>query len=327
MPLTRCARGTSVNSLLNLGAFLRVARLRSFSSVARELQVAPSVVTKRVDQLEQELGTRLVVRSTRGLTLTPAAEALLPRFVRLVAEFDELFKGGATDEHAIEGQLRVKSPTTLTSEFLGSIYGRFLQLHGGVNLDVALVDRSVNPLEEGFDVAIGALQVSYPNVIDVPLCPYEVVLCCGTQYLHNRTAPQHPTDLVDFDCLTSGLFSSSWVFESPGGPMSVEVHTRVHVSEARVQRELARRALGIAVLPLYLAAEDIRCGRLVPLLRDYPLQPHWLKALVPRMKMNRPVVREFVGFLKHQLAVPPWAMEEQLATPAVSARVAAAQGQ
>jgi len=93
------------------------------------------------------------------------------------------------------------------------------------------------------------------------------------------------------------------------------VHTRVHVSEARVQRELARRGLGIAVLPLYLAAEDIRGGRLVPLLRDYPLQARWLKALVPRMKMNRPVVREFVAFLKHQLEVPPWVMQEQLATP------------
>ncbi len=306
-------RGTAVNSLLNLSAFVRVARLGSFSSVARELQVAPSVVTKRIDQLEQELGTRLVLRSTRGLTLTPAAEVLLPRFVRLVAEFDELFKGSPTDDQGIEGQLRIKSPTTLTSEFLGSIYARFLQMHPNVTLDIALVNRSVNPLEEGFDCAIGALQVSYPNVVDVPLCPYEVVVCCGSSYLQGRVEPQHPTELMDFDCLTSGLFSSSWTFESAGGPLSVEVHARVHVSEARVLRDLARSGLGIAALPAYLAAEDIRCGRLLPLLRDFPLQPHWLKALVPRMKMNRPVVREFVAYLKSQLAVPPWALQERLA--------------
>jgi DNA-binding transcriptional LysR family regulator len=304
-------RGTTVNSLMNLSAFLRVARLGSFSSVARELHVAPSVVTKRIDQLEQELGTRLVVRSTRGLTLTPAAEALLPRFVRLFAEFDELFKGTATDEQRIEGQLRIKSPTTLTSEYLGGTYARFLQLHGSVTLDIALVDRTVNPLEEGFDCAIGALQVSYPNVLDVPLCPYEVVVCCGADYLRGRAEPQHPTDLVDFDCLTSGLFSGSWVFESAAGPLSVEVHSRVHVSEARVLREMARRGLGIAALPLYLAADDLRTGRLVPLLPDNPLQLHWLKALVPRMKMNRPVVREFVAFLKEQLADPPWTLQVQ----------------
>jgi DNA-binding transcriptional LysR family regulator len=115
---------------------------------------------------------------------------------------------------------------------------------------------------------------------------------------------------VDFDCLTSGLFNSSWVFESAGGPLSVEVHARVHVSEARVLRDLARSGLGITALPRYLAADDVRCGRLMPLLRDFPLQPHWLKALVPRMKMNRPVVREFVAFLKNQLVNPPWALQE-----------------
>ena len=115
---------------------------------------------------------------------------------------------------------------------------------------------------------------------------------------------------MDFDCLTSGLFSSSWTFESTGGPLSVEVHARVHVSEARVLRDLARNGLGIAALPRYLAADDVRSGRLVPLLRDFPLQPLWLKALVPRMKMNRPVVREFVAFLKNQLRHPPWALPE-----------------
>ena len=316
--------GTTVNSLLNLSAFLRVARLGSFSGVARELQVAPSVVTKRIDQLEQELGTRLVLRSTRGLTLTPAAEALLPRFVRLVAEFDELFKGNACDDQGIEGQLRIKAPTTLTSEFLGTTFARFLQLHTGVTLDISLVDRSVNPLEEGFDCAIGALQVSYPNVVDVPLCPYDVVVCCSPRYLQGRIEPQHPTELVDFDCLTSGLFSSSWVFESAGGPLSVEVHARVHVSEARVLRDLARSGLGITALPRYLAAEDVRCGRLVPLLRDFPLQPHWLKALVPRMKMNRPVVREFVALLKNQLGNPPWALQELTASATSDAQRAQA---
>jgi DNA-binding transcriptional LysR family regulator len=308
---------TPVNSLLNLSAFLRVARLGSFSGVARELQVAPSVVTKRIDQLEQELGTRLVLRSTRGLTLTPAAESLLPRFVRLVAEFDELFKGNATDDQGIEGQLRVKSPTTLTSEFLGSIYARFLQRYPGVTLDISLVDRTVNPLEEGFDCAIGALQVSYPNVVDVPLCPYDVIVCCSPSYLQGRVEPQHPTELVDFDCLTSGLFGSSWVFESAGGQLSVEVHARVHVSEARVLRDMARCGLGITALPRYLAVDDVRCGRLVPLLRDFPLQSHRLKALVPRMKMSRPVVREFVAFLKNQLGVPPWELQE-LAVEATS---------
>ena len=253
------------------------------------------------------MGTRLIIRSTRGLTLTSAAESLLPRFVRVVAEFDELFKGAAPDERRIEGNLRIKSPTTVTTEFLSSAFADFLQLHASVNLEIVLVDRSVNPLEEGFDCAIGALPVSYPNVIDVPLCPYELVTCCAPSYLRGRPEPQHPTELVDHECLTTSLFRTSWLFESSLGTLSVEVHSRLHSSDGRVMREAARRGLGIAVLARYLADEDIRLGRLIPLLQEFPLVRHWLKALVPRMKMTRPVVREFVAFLEDRLQNPPWA--------------------
>ncbi len=266
--------------------------------------MAPSVVTKRIDQLEQELGTKLLVRSTRGLTLTPAAETLLPRFVRLSAEFDELFKGAASDDHGIEGHLRIKSPTTVTSEFLGAMYAEFLQRHPGVSLEIALVDRSVNPLEEGYDCAIGALPVSYPNVVDVPLCPYELVTCCAPSYLHGRAAPTHPTELIDYVCLTSTLFLNTWVFESARGALTVEVHSRLHASDGRVLRDCARRGLGIAVLARYLAEQDLRAGRLVPLLQDFPPATHWVKALVPQMKMDRPVVRELVAFLKSRLQDP-----------------------
>jgi DNA-binding transcriptional LysR family regulator len=299
-----------------MNAFLRVARLGSFSSAARELGVAPSVVTKRISQLERTLSTRLVNRSTRGLTLTAAADALLPRFVRLVAEFDELFKGGVPDDQRIEGNLRIKSPTTVTTEFLGTAYAEFLQLHAGVNLEIVMVDRSVNPLEEGYDCAIGAFPVSYPNVVDVPLCPYELVTCCAPSYLIGRAEPQHPTELVDYECLTTTLFRTSWLFESPRGALSVEVHSRLYSSDGRVMREAARHGLGIAALARYLAQDDIRSGRLVPLLQDFPLSRHWMKALVPRMKMNRPVVREFVTFLKSWLQQPPWTTPPELLVPA-----------
>lgn len=294
-----------------------MARLGSFSSAARELGAAPSVITKRITQLESALGTRLLIRSTRGLTLTSAAESLLPRFVRVMAEFDELFKAAEPDEQRIEGNLRIKSPTTVTTEFLSSAFADFLQLHANVNLEVVLVDRSVNPLEEGFDCAIGALPVSYPNVIDVPLCPYELVTCCAPSYLRGRPEPQHPTELVDYECLTTSLFRTSWLFESSVGTLSVEVHSRLHSSDGRVMREAARRGLGIAVLARYLADEDIRVGQLIPLLQQFPLVRHWLKALVPRMKMNRPVVREFVMFLEGRLQKPATAELTAMARPTI----------
>jgi DNA-binding transcriptional LysR family regulator len=284
-----------------VNVFLRVARLRSFSAAAREQGVSTSVVTRRIDQLERVLGTKLLVRSTRGLSLTAAAEHLVPRFMRMAAEFDELFRGAASDGEYVEGHLRVKAPTTVTTEFLGALFTDFLQQHPGVTMDVRLIDHTVNPLEEGYDCCLGAMPVSYPNVIDVPLARYELVTCCSPEYLRGRTAPRHPNELVDHECLSTRLFLGSWLFESPSGAISVNVHSRIHVSDGRVMREAARRGLGIAALAYYLADEDLRNRRLVQLLPDYPLATHWLKAMVPRMKMSRPVVRAFVEFLKLRL--------------------------
>jgi DNA-binding transcriptional LysR family regulator len=143
------------------------------------------------------------------------------------------------------------------------------------------------------------------------------VVCCAPSYLRGRVEPRHPTELVDYECLTTTLFRTSWLFESARGALSVEVHSRLHSSDGRVMREAARHGLGIAVLARYLADDDIRAGRLVPLLQEFPLATHWLKALVPRMKMNRPVVREFVTFLKTRLHDAPFAAARQVTAPAI----------
>jgi DNA-binding transcriptional LysR family regulator len=287
--------------LLNVTSFVRVARLHSFSGAARELGVAPSVITKRITQLEKSMGVQLVVRSTRGLALTAAGDRYLPRFVRLLAEFDELFEARDAEQLKLEGHLRIKSPTTITTEALGVVFAEFMVDHPGISLEVVLVDRSVNPLEEGFDFALGALPVSYPNVIDVPICPYELVTCCAPKYLVGKSAPQHPNELVDYECLTTVLFRTTWVFESSRGALSVEVHSRLHSSDSRILREAALRGLGIVILPRFLADEPISKGLLIPLLKDFPVPVFWLKALVPRMKMSRPVVRELVAYLKTRM--------------------------
>jgi DNA-binding transcriptional LysR family regulator len=282
-------------------AFLRVARLGSFSAVAREQGVSTSVITRRIDQLESSLGIRLVARSTRGLRLTEAAENLMPKFVRATAEFEELFSANPVHQDRIEGHLRIKAPTTVTTQFLGGVFTQFLQLHPGVTMDVSLVDHTVNPLEEGYDICLGAMPVSYPNVLDVPLCRYELVAVCSPEYLGDRPPPVHPHDLVNYTCLSSRLLLDAWIFETENGLISVDVHSRLHVSDGRVMREAARQGLGIAAIAYYLAQEDLRSNRLMQVLPGYPMARHWLKAMVPRIRSSRPVVHEFVEYLKVNL--------------------------
>jgi DNA-binding transcriptional LysR family regulator len=290
-----------MNTIQNVSAFLRVARLGSFSAAARELKAVTSVVAKRISQLEKEVGTKLINRSTRGLALTAAGERYVPQFVRLVAAYDHVFNDTDKNNDRIEGFVRILSPPTITSMLLGVTFANFQLQHPRVDMDIIMMERSANPLEEGFDLALGAWPMSYPNVIDVPLCRYELATVCAPSYLRGKDKPRHPTELVDHHCLTTVLFRTTWGFTHARGSMTVEVHSRMQSSDSRMVRDAARMGMGITILPRMLVEEDLRSGALVPLLEDFPVAAYWVKLLVPRMKMNRPVVRALVNFLKESM--------------------------
>jgi DNA-binding transcriptional LysR family regulator len=300
-------RTLAIDTLVNVGAFIKVARLGSFSAAARDLRVAPSVVTKRISQLEKQLGMRLVSRSTRGLTLTSDGERYLPRLARLMAEHDDIFNGNIACDHKIEGRIHIATPPTVTSMFIGTMLSQFQLKHPRVDMELVLMERSVNPLEEGFDLALSAMPISYPNVMDVPLCRYDLVTVCAPCYLRGKDRPQHPTDLVDHQCLTTALFRTSWGFTHARGSMNIEVHSHLQSSDSQMVRDAARMGMGIAILPRFLVKEDLRTGVLIPVLEDFPVAVYWLNVQVPRMKMNRPTVRGLVAFLKEAMhPVPPW---------------------
>jgi DNA-binding transcriptional LysR family regulator len=190
-------------------------------------------VVKRITRLEEQIGTQPIVRSTRGLSLTPAGEKLLPQFTRLIAELEDTITGTTAEARGIEGHLRIKAPTTVTSLYLGSIFSDFQVENPGVSLEIVLLDRSVNPLEEGFDMAVGARPASYPGVVDVPLCPYPLALCCSPAYMRERRQPAHPTELVDIAVtLPPGRPCSS----HPPRAVEVEVHC-TYANDSRVLPE------------------------------------------------------------------------------------------
>ena len=205
------------------------------------------MITKRITRLEEQVGTELIVRSTRGLTLTAAGEQLIPRFMRLVAELEETIRGSTATSRGIEGHLRIKAPTTgdvsVSRQSVQRLPGA--QSRGEPRYRV---DGSIGQPAGGRDSisVVGARPVSYPGVVDVPLCAYPQALCCAPTYMHGKREPEHPSELTDHNCLTSVLLGNTWLFDSPRGPLSVEVHSRFHVNDGRVLREATRQGLGIA---------------------------------------------------------------------------------
>jgi DNA-binding transcriptional LysR family regulator len=302
--------GINMDILLNLRAFLAAARHGSFSEAARQLYVVPSVVAKRVSDLERMTSTQLFNRSTRKVVLTEAGQKFQSSASALVAEFDEVIGSMRRDEGKLEGHIRLKSPTTLTVLYLAEVFSAFQHQHERVTMEVLLVDRSVNPIEEGFDIVITGLAESYEGVIDVPLCPLEQVVCASPKYLEGTNPPQHPRDLADHDCLIFKPKGPSWQFETKGGPISVEVPQKLVTNDNYMLFASACAGNGIAVLPVYVAKEALKSGTLLPLLQDYPLRATWLKALIPRRRQALSHIVALRDWLLDRLEkVTPWSSE------------------
>jgi DNA-binding transcriptional LysR family regulator len=291
-----------MDMVANLRAFLAVARYGGFSQAARQLNLVPSVAAKRVSQLEHAVGTRLFERSTRKVDLTEAGELFQVRARSLIADFDEALSGLKRSGDRLEGRILMMVPTTLHMLVLSDALSAFLLQHPHITMELALVDRSVNPAEEGFDLAIsGHAASSYEGVIDVPLHPFEQVLCAAPQYLQRRGTPVHPHDLEDHDGLFFKPLGTAWRFESDQGQLSVEAQPRLVANDNITLRAAALAGNGIAMLPRYVAGAAIKQGRLVELLTDFRLPRAWFRAHVTQRRAKLARIATLLEWLKAAL--------------------------
>lgn len=300
-----------MDTIENMRAFLATVRTGSFSEAGRQLGVSPSVITKRIGQLEWKVRGQLFNRSTRSVTLTDLGEQYVPRVLALVTDFDDTLSGMNKSPGGLVGRIRIKIPTTIGTPYLANALTAFQQAHPQVMLDVVMLDRSVNPVEEGFDIVVGALPELYSNVLDESLAPYPRIVCASPAYLEARGKPLHPRDLPDHDCLVFTPSGSLWQFESAEGTIRVEVRSRFTSNNSRVLRASAIAGNGVGVLSWGLAESPLRTGQLVQVLHDYRLPELWLKALMPRNRAGLPRVQAVVAWLKRELeARPNWSDRE-----------------
>jgi DNA-binding transcriptional LysR family regulator len=312
-----------VDTLSNLKAFMVAADAGSFSGAARQLGLVPSVVSKRIDQLEWRIRAPLFTRSTRRLILTDVGERYLPTVRALVRQVDDALAGMARSNGELEGHIRIKIPTTLGVLYLSDILHAFLRNQPMISMDVVLADRSVNPTEEGFDIAIGALPELYGRVEDRPLCVIKRRLCAAPSYLTQRGVPQHPSDLVEHDCLVFTTSGSRWEFQSPQGVVGIDVRPKLRTNDGAAIFQAVLAGGGIAVLAEYLAAPALQSGELVEVLQPYDVPDIWLKALVPTSRIAVPRVHMLLEWLVlHLSPLPPW--EKNGAAPALPAPLQAA---
>ena len=279
-----------------------VANHGGFSEASRRLHVVPSVVAKRVSQLEKTVGAQLFLRSTRSTSLTEAGHRLQSEAADLLAGFDEVVHLFKRDANAVEGHIRVSAPTTLNMVFLGDVFSSFLQAHPYVTLEVSLADRSTNPLEEGVDVAISGRSASYDGVVDIPLCSVRPLLCASPAYLERRGVPKHPRELMEHDCLVFKVAGSNWSFQSPGGILTVDISAKLTADDNVTLLHAAVAGCGIAIVPQYVARTALTEGALQIVLPEFPPQENWFKVYVPRRKQEIARIKALLQWLTLHMA-------------------------
>jgi len=293
----------SIDDLKSLRTFLSVTQHGSFVQAARHMHVVPSVVAKRIAQLEAALGARLFERTTRKVRARRQGERLRARASALLAGIEDLTHDVSTagSSGGPQGHLRVMAPSTLTTLHLGEMFTRFLRQHEGITMEIVLGNRSTNPLEDGYDLIVSGRLASYEGVLQHPLAPIHYVLCASPAYLRKAPELEHPSDLARHPCLVFEPLGRTWVFQSSRGALNVDVHPRLLVDDNQTVLRSAVNGLGIAMLPRYIAREALARGDLKPALPAFAPQEAWFKAFIPRRKARLPQVAALCDWLAAQM--------------------------
>lgn len=292
----------------SLKAFVRVAETRSFSEAARQLRLSKSVVTKRIGQLERQLDALLFHRTTRQVRLTDAGSAYYARAVPLIAEIEDM--DGAVGGRAAEprGTLRVSAPTSFGTLHLGPALCDLQKRHPQLAMELVLNDRTVNPVNEGFDVALQDSPAASPLLIERRICPVRRVVCASPAYLRARGTPRHPLDLSEHNCIQYSFLQSGnvWVFDGRKGKASVAIKPRFTTNSGQVMRDAALSGNGVALLPTLLVGADLRARRLVAVLRQWHAPELWMTAVYPQAHRASAKLHALLDFLLDRFADPTW---------------------
>ncbi|MFT4764660.1 MAG: DNA-binding transcriptional LysR family regulator [Oleispira sp.] len=298
--------------------FIAVTDNAGFSSAARQLGISKSAVSKRITQLEDQLGARLFHRTTRKLSLTEAGE----RFYEYAAQANRSAQQAEDAVHELKGEprgiLKIQLPMTLGQMHIAPLIPIFLQRYPHLEIDLVMDDRHINLVEQGYDLAVRAGDMPDSNLIARPLAPLHSVVCASPKFLQafeqqfEQTLDQPPL-LTKANCITYSYSSNAniWQFVSsqaskPSHKIKVSGNYRVNNSAALKQALIA--GMGIGRLPTFIVGDAIKRGELVALFQDYKMPSKSLYAVYPERQYLPTKVRAFLDFLIEKLGqdIPYW---------------------
>jgi DNA-binding transcriptional LysR family regulator len=280
-------------------AFVRVVQAGSFSAVARELNTTQSTVSKRIAALEDHLGARLILRTTREHSLTQTGSEFYERCLSILSQWEDAQSGVKAQTATPKGVLRVSAPGTLARLHIAPYLGGFMRRYPELTVRLGLTDRHVDLVSEGVDLAVRAKRLEDSTLIARRLAANPMMTVASATYLSRHGEPLTPQDLEKHNCLIAGFLGSgvSWNFSQNGKTLSVPVNGRFYCDDTESLMEMLLDHLGIAILPVWLARPHLDAGRLQEILKDHPPPPLPIHAVYPHSRHVPVKVRVFIDFL------------------------------
>ncbi len=297
--------------LKQLESFVSVATRGSLTAAAKAEGVAPAIMGRRLDALESRLGVKLLVRTTRRISLTHEGSAFLEDCQRLLIDVANAEASVSAGGVKASGHLRITAPAGFGRRHVAPLVTRFREQHADVTISLNLSDRVVDLAGEGFDCAIRVGDMPDSSLVSVRMADNRRLCVATPDYLRRHGTPQQPSELARFDCLTLSSDASQtrgWAFRingelqhlKPGGPLDC--------SDGQVLHDWCLAGYGIAWRSTWEVEAEIAAGRLVAVLQDFDAPANGIFAVFPQRKHLPLRVRLWIDFLKHSYGQPEfWA--------------------
>jgi DNA-binding transcriptional LysR family regulator len=287
-----------MDRLRDMELFVRVVETGSFSAAARHLKIGQPTISKAVATLEDRLGARLLVRSTRRLRPTEAGTAFYERAIRALAEANEAEAAARGAGAGLEGPLRICAPVTFGRLHLVPKLGAFLEAHPKIQLELVMDDRDKDLVAENIDASLHLGVLRDSALVARKLAQVQILVVASPAYLARKGVPRTPTDLLEHDGIIFSRIGEDWVFRRENSETQVRIPRRLTFSAAEGVRAAVIAGLGFTVSSRWMFAPELESGEVVPLLDDWSLPPDNLWVIYPSGKLTSSKARAFVNWFE-----------------------------
>jgi DNA-binding transcriptional LysR family regulator len=300
--------------------FVEVVDCGSLTAAAERLSLSRAMASRYLADLEKWAGARLLHRTTRRLSLTPAGSEALPRCRQAIEIAQEIRAGALDRQDEPRGLIRIAASMSFGQAFLARVVSDYVRRYPATQIDLVLGNAPVNLVQERIDLAVRITNNLDPNLIARRLASCRSVICASPAYLNQHGIPRNAEELARHNCLTYAYFGNSvWQFQRDGQPVSIPVRGNISANEPTALMSASLAGAGISLQPLYSAAPFLKSGRLVALLGDYEPEQLGIHAIYTSRRQMPATLRTLLDFLAARFAAErDWEWVTRDSAPATS---------